>query len=804
MTNFRNRIEKWFEAFAYVIYNHRIKALLLMLLLTMTIVSQIPKIKLDLSTEGFLHKDDQVLLEYNNFRDQFGRDEAVIIAIQPPNVFDAQFLEKLRKFHEALEEDVPYIDDITSMINARNTRGEGDTLIVEDLLEKMPVSEQEMTDFRKRVLNNQMYKNLMISEDGKMTAIMIKTNSHSSEGEAEDEFGGFETKETPNVSDNKTYFTDKENSEVVEAVNEIIKKYESDDFKVYIAGSPVVTHFLKRSMMKDVRKFMGLAVFAIALLLFIMFRKISGVIMPLIVVVLSLLSTLGLMAIFGVPIKLPTQILPSFILAVGVGASVHILAIFYQRFRENSDKAEAIAYSLGHSGLAVVMTHITTATGLLSFSRASVAPIADLGIFSSIGVMIALVNTLVLLPAMLAIVPIKIKVTRDGEKKELAMDRFLKGISSFSTSHPYKIIMVSALVIVISIAAITKVRFSHNVLGWFPQKNEIRTDTEKIDKELRGSMSLEVIVDTGKENGLYEPDMLNRLEKAAQYTESVTFKDVFCGKAWSLTSILKEINQALNENRPEFYAIPQNRELAAQEFLLFENSGSDDLEDVVDSQFSKARFTIKAPFGDAVQYEGFMDNVSKYFEDNFPDAKITYTGMMALLFKTVVNAIRSLAKSYLSALVVITILMIFLIGRVRIGLLSMIPNLTPILLMIGLMGIFSIRMDLFSMMVASIAIGLAVDDTIHFMHNFRRYYDESGDPVKAVHDTLHTTGRAMLVTTIVLSLGFFIYGFATMQNLKIFGLLTGFTVIMALAADYFLAPALMVVVNKPKIKEARG
>ncbi|MBW1642686.1 MAG: MMPL family transporter, partial [Deltaproteobacteria bacterium] len=490
MTNFRNRIEKWFEAFAYVIYNHRVKALLIMLILTIAIVSQIPKIKLDLSTEGFLRKDDQVLLDYNNFRDQFGRDEAIIIAIQPPNVFDVQFLEKLRNFHEALEENVPYIDDITSMINARNTRGEGDTLIVEDLLEKMPVSEQEMADLRKRVLSNQMYKNLMISEDGKMTAIVIKTNSYSSEGEAEDEFGGFETREEQSASDKSSYFSDKENSKVVMAVKQVMKKYETPDFQLYLAGSPAVTHFLKRSMMKDVRKFMGLAVLVIALLLFIMFRKLSGVIMPLIVVLLSLLSTMGLMAVFGVPVKLPTQILPSFILAVGVGASVHILAIFYQRFRENSDKAEAIAYSLGHSGLAVVMTHITTATGLLSFSTANVAPIADLGIFSSIGVMIALVNTLVLLPAMLAIVPIKIKVTKNGKKKELAMDRFLKGISSFSTSHPYKIIMVSALVIVISIAAITKVRFSHHVLGWFPQKNEIRTDTQKIDKELRGSMSL--------------------------------------------------------------------------------------------------------------------------------------------------------------------------------------------------------------------------------------------------------------------------------------------------------------------------
>ncbi|MCJ7773445.1 MAG: MMPL family transporter [Desulfobacterales bacterium] len=804
MTNFRNQIERWFETFARVIYNHRVKVLLIMLIFTIAAVYQIPKIKLDLSTEGFLHKDDQVMLEYNRFRGQYGRDEAIIIAIEPPKIFDTQFLEKLQKFHEDLKENVPYIDDITSMINARNTRGEGDTLIVEDLLEKMPVSEQDMAEFQERVLRNQMYKNLMISENGKMTAIVIKTNSYSSEQEGADDLGGFETEAGSETIKDKTapnkaaYFTDEENSKVVAAVNKIMKKYESEDFQIYLAGSPVVTHFLKRSMMKDVRKFMGLALSAIALTLFIMFRRISGVIMPLIVVFISILETVGLMAIFGVPIKLPTQILPSFILAVGVGASVHILAIFYQRLRDNTDKREAIVYSLGHSGLAVVMTHVTTATGLLSFSTANVAPIADLGIFSSVGVMIALINTVVLLPAMLAIVSIKSKAFKEGEHNGILMDRFLRGISSFSTSHPYKIIMVSALVIIISIAAITKVQFSHHVLSWFPKNSEIRLDTQKIDKELRGSMSLEVIVDTGKENGLYEPDMLNRLEKAAQYTELLTYKEVFAGKAWSVTAILKEINQALNENQSEFYTIPQDRELVAQEFLLFENSGSDDLEDVVDSQFSKARFTIKVPFWDAVQYEGFMNIVSHYFEKNFPDAKITYTGMMALLFQTVVNAIRSLAKSYISALVVITLLMIFLIGRVRIGLLSMIPNLLPILMMIGAMGIFSIRMDLFSMLVASIAIGLAVDDTIHFMHNFRRYYDESGDPVKAVYDTLHTTGRAMLVTTIVLSLGFFIFAFATMRNLVTFGMLTGFTVIIALAADYFLAPALMVVANKPK------
>jgi hypothetical protein len=577
----------------------------------------------------------------------------------------------------------------------------------------------------------------------------------------------------------------------------VIEKYRAPDFNIFLTGSPVVTHFLKRSMMADMRKFVVLAIVTVAILLFVMFRRIFGVLLPLLIVVLSLLATIGIMALAGVAIKVPTQILPSFLLAVGVGTSVHILAIFYQRLQETNNKEEAIAYALGHSGLAVVMTNVTTASGLMSFATAEVAPVADLGLFAGIGVLLTFINTLVLLPAVLALVPIRTKRSRSGQSKSSLMGRFLSGVSHFSTTHPLKILVVSFLIVGLSIFAALQIRFSHDVLKWFPEKNEIRQATEKIDKELRGTLNLEVVIDAGKENELYNPALLNRIDKAAIHTESLELEDVFVGKAWSLSTILKEINQALNENRADHYSIPQNRDLIAQEFLLFENSGSDDLEDVVDSQFSKARFTIKGPFKDAVKYHRFLDTINRYFDENFPDATITLTGLMVLLARTVNNAIISMAKSYVIALVVITALMIILIGRFRIGLLSMIPNLAPILLMIGVIGATPLKMDLFTMMVASIAIGLAVDDTIHFMHNFRRYYEQSGDPKQAVYETLNTTGRAMLVTTIVLSIGFLIFVFATMNNLFAFGLLTAFTILMALAADYLVAPALMVLVNRP-------
>jgi len=808
MTNVRNTVEIWFASFARIIYRNRIKTLLIMAVLIAAITTQLPKLTIDISMEGFLHKTDPTLIEYNDFRDQFGRDEVIIVAIRSPEVFEGGFLEKLRRLHQDLEENVPYVEDITSLINARNTRGEKDELIVEDLLENWPETPEEIVSIRDRTLDNPLYENLLISEDGTMTTIVIKTQTHSSAGGDTDVLEGFEDSEDLGLTnsgtpDEKKYLTDEENSEVVLTVDKIAKKYKSVDFEIYIAGMPSVTHFIKQSMIKDVRRFLLLSFVTIAILLFIMFRRVTGVVLPLLIVVLSLVSTIGLMAAFKTPIKLPTQILPSFILAVSVGYSVHILAMFYQSFLKSGSREEAIAYSIGHSGLAVVMTAATTAGGLFSFSTSEVAPIADLGIFAGTGVLLAMVYTIILLPALLAVIPVRTLKTRKDKSRDRTIERLLEKVGLIATGHPYKILVISTVIMVLSIVGAMKIHFSHDVLKWLPKENSSRIATETIDKELRGSVNMAIIIDTGKENGLYDPDLLNRMEETAAYLETLEAGKVFAGKAWSLTTILKETNRALHENRQEFYAIPQNRNLIAQELLLFENSGSDDMEDFTDSQFSKACLMVKLPFLDIVAYTEFFEKVNDYLREMYPDVKITVTGMSAIMFRTVNNAIASMGKSYLYALGVITILMIILIGRVRIGLLSMIPNLAPIIATLGVMGWFAIPMNLFTMLVGNIAIGLAVDDTIHFMHNFRRYFEESGDAKAAVMETLHTTGRAMLITSCVLSIGFFIFMFATMNNLIQFGFLTGLVIILALFADYFIAPALMVIVNRPEKKGYR-
>ncbi len=801
----RQRIEAAFAAFGHLVYRRHWAALLLMLGLAFGLASQLPKLTMDTSTEGFLHKQDPALLAYDTYREQFGRDELVLVAIEAPDIFDRGFLTRLKKLHEELRDKLPYLDDITSLVNARNTRGAAGELIVEDLLEHWPQSDAELKAIRERALANPTYRNMLLSPDGTITTIVIKTDAYTG-GASTDVMAGFDsTAPTPPAA--RKPLTDAQNSEIVAAARAIVARYDAPDFRVRLAGTPVVTDVLKKSMQQNMKRFMGMALIAIGVVLFLMFRRLSGVVLPLLTVALSLVSTLGLMARLGIPFKLPTQILPSFLLAVGVGASVHLLAIFFRRLqvlheagdaRESSaHKEEAISDTLGHSGLAIVMTSLTTAAGLASFAGAQVAPISDLGLVAAAGVLLALLYTLVLIPALLSIMPLKAKRSDSAKGRHARMDALLLGIAGIATRRSKAVLVVSAVIFAFGLAGAAQVRFSHTPYKWLPQSEPARQATDFMDARMKGASSLEVVVDSGKANGLYQPALLHGLDNLTHEVEGLHSGELFIGKSLALTDILKEINRALNENRAEAYVVPDDRELIAQEFLLFENSGSDDLEDFVDSQFSKTRFTMKMPWSDAILYGPFLDDIKARFQRALGnEVSITLTGMNALLSRTMAATIHSMAQSYVWAFAIITLMMIALIGDIRIGLISMIPNVTPVVLTLGVMGWLGLPLDLFTMLIGSIAIGLAVDDTIHFLHNYRRYHHDSGDTDLAVRETLLSTGRAMLVTSVVLSIGFFLYMFANLANLVNFGLLTGFTILTALLADFFLTPALMVQLHK--------
>jgi len=817
--DWRIRTEEKFHHFSDVIYDNKFKVLFVILAMVLGLASNLPNITFDTSTEGFLYKDDPQILAYNDFRNQFGRDEKIIIAIKTKDVFEPSFLKTLFALHSDIEQSVPYIKEVNSLKNARKTTGNEDELIVEDLFEEgIPVDAKQLAEIKQFALSNPIYENLYLSEDATFTTIIITTQTYTSIGvttESEsdmlesgfDDGSGFseessEASATPNTGDPDTekleFINVLETNQLIKAVEELIEKYQNDDMSIYIAGSPIVTKNLQASLISDMSTFILYVIITIALLLLVMFKRLSGIFLPLFIVVLTLLSTVGSMALAGAPITAMTQILPSLLLAVGVGASVHLLAMFYKKYDEVKDKKAAISYALGHSGLAIFMTSLTTAASLAAFSFSDIAPVANLGIFAALGVSYQLILTLIFLPALISLLPIKAKQHSVVEKPML-LDRLVHNLGVISFTYPKTIVSIAALIIIGSLTLASTMQFSHNPLHWFAADNKVRINTETIDKELKGSITIEVVLDTQKENGVYEPEFLNTIEEVTEKIYTFKGENYFIGKIISINDVIKEINKALNENKQSEYRIPQDKDLIAQEFLLFENSGSDDLEDIVDSQFSKTRLSIKAPWVDSVEYVALMDELEILLNDAFKEtATVSITGTLPILSDTITKSIKSSIESYIIAFGVIAILMIILLGSFKLGMLSMFPNLTPIMIGIALMVVLDMPLDMFTILIGAIAIGMVVDDTIHFMHNFSRYYAQTNNVDEAILLTVNSTGRAIFITSIVLSSGFFVFMFASMTNLYNFGLITGVVVLMAMASDLILVGAMMKLIIKPK------
>jgi len=801
----RDRIGEGFERWGRLVVRRRWPAIVGMLLLAAGVGAQLPRLEIDNSVEAFLHEDDPSLIHYNEFRDRFGRDDVTVIAIRPREVFDLAFLEKLRALHEDLENEVPYLDDVTSLVNARATRGEGDELIVEDLLEEWPRSQADLVALRERVLANPLYLDSLVSRDGRLTTVTIEPVVYSPAGSEDAPLAGFEATEEaePSTTAKPRYMTDRENADMVKAVRKVMHRYRDSETEMFLAGMAVVEERLEDEMQADIARFLGLSTLVIVVVLYAFFRRVSGVVLPLLTVVLALATTLGGMALLGISLSLTTEILPSFLLTIGVCYSVHILAIFFQALDRGLAREDAICHALAHSGLAVLMTGLTTAGGLASFAWAEVAPVAELGIVGPLGVTLAVIFALVLLPALMAVVPL-----RDPGGVQRAKNAWLTdgvvACGRVSARHPWAVLGVSALLVVLASAGVSRLRFANDYFLWFPEGEPLVEATKLIDREFKGVVTLEAIIETGEENGLYAPDLLRRLEAVGRANHSFRQGELFIGKTVSLVDIVKETHQALNENRAAFYTIPDDRRLVAQELLLFENAGSDDLEELVDSQFSTARIRMKIPWADWMLYPEFLDEMRHHLVSILgEDVPFHLTGFCTVMARAASSFITTMAQSYTLALLIITPLMIFLLGSLGRGLLSMAPNLMPILLTLGLMGWLDIPLDMSTTLIGGIIIGLAVDDTIHFMHRFNRYFEQTRDAQRAVRDTLETTGTAMLFTSVVLGAGFLVFTFAYMQNVVVgFGLLCTFATGCAFLADVTLAPALMVLVTRREAEEA--
>ncbi len=813
----RAQIESGFSRWGEISATYPWRIVLTALVVIAFFASFLPNMTVDMSTEGYLHENDPARLVYDEFQVEFGRDERLILLLQSDHgLLTPQFLERLRSLHRRLEA-LPHVEKVDSLYNARRTYGQDDALIVRDLLEDWPESAADFAALREIIESSPLYRKLFVNATLDKTLLIVTPNTFRSDpapasAEALDDFdfsAGFES-DLPapaapsSVAEREAEFLGGDAIfELINTLKTIATEESGADFHIGLAGSPYMMHQLTYILGRDMFKFSFIGIFVIGLLLYLIFRRLVMVFLPVTIASASLFFTFALIAFLGKPVTTAVQILPSLLLAVGVGNSVHIFSVFFQAIERGQDKKQALAYALGHSGFAVVMTGLTTAGGLVSFISADMKPVSDIGIVSPLGILSTLMFSILLLPALIALSPIKSEGLHHNNSGWI--QRFLQACARISTRHPRRMVLAWFSLIGLSLILVAQIVPSHYPLNWFAPDSDLRASTEIIDAEFDGATYIEIVVDSGEENGLHDPELLHAVDEALRFMAQLEVNGVQIRNASSLLDISKELHQALHGNDPAYYRIPDERALIAQELLLFENSGSDDLDDIVDSAFRKMRVTLRAPFVDGVLYPEYLEVLEGGVREIIgARAEVTFTGIVNLLSRTVRVLIGDTIRAYLLAFLIISGLMMLMVGSVRTGLISMIPNLAPIIITLALMALLKIPLDAFTLLIGSIALGLAVDDTIHFMHNYQRYYARYGDSEKAVMETLNTTGRALLITSVVLSASFFVNIFGEMINLQNFGLLTSFCIIVAFFADALLAPALVTLLSQFKQKGAHA
>lgn len=736
--------------------------------------AQLPRLQIDTSIESFLRDDDPSILRYDAFRDEFGHDELITIAIQPHEVFDVIFLEKLQNLHARLETEVPYIDRVYSLINARSIEADADELVVDELLEVLPATPAAMESLMAKVMRSPLYRGALISEAGDVTSLLLRLRSSY---QADD--------------GNWHNLGEQQLQEVATAVQQLLFESDVDLGIVHVVGSPILTAELTIAMFENTALFTALTLLLVIILLAFMYRRLSGVLLPLLVVLATIPSTFGVLVLFEQPFQTPLATVPSFILAVAICASVHILSVFYLALDRGLDKKSAIEYAMSHSGLAVLFTSLTTAAGLCSFLGAELRTVANFGLTSAVGAMLSFFFSVSLLPALLALCPIS---SRPVMTKEAVpwVRKLTHWCAELSIRHYRSIVLMALAMIAISLLMATRVHFGNDLKAWFPADHRMNVSTEFVESAFTGSMQVEVVIDTGDVDGIKEPEFLQRVSTLQQWLQDYSSGDLVTGKVSSIVDLLSETNQALGNGDLSEYKLADSREMIAQELLLLELSGTDDLFEMVDEDYQIVRLSVNVPLLDAVDYGIFIRQLEEKLGQDFVQAiQVDVTGMTPVIARTAETVVSTTARSYLLAACLITVMMIFLLGGLKIGLLSMLPNLLPVIVVVGLMALFGAPLDTYSLPIGAIALGLAVDDTIHFMHNFKRYFDGGGNVDHAIRMTLDSAGRALTVTTVVMAVAFFVYTFASMVNIVQFGLFTGLCVLLAYFSDLIFAPALM-------------
>jgi hypothetical protein len=753
------------------------------------------QVTVDPSNESLLPQNDATVQYLKEFNRIFGSDEVIVVALHSPQLFTEENFALLSALTDRISQ-IPYVTQVISLINFKDVRSDIFGPVLKVPFEEVLSHKKTLQDFASEVIYNPLIENLLLSKDQKTTALLV----HISPREGDPFY----------------------RRKIVEGIREMVAearglgsgvesqkdkiKYPSSKLDFYVAGIPVEVTDLAEYIRQDQRVFLPFIFLIITLALSITYSTLLEIFLPLLVMLLSLIWTIGLYSLQGKALNAITTLLTPIVMVTSVENVIHFLNRYREDFYNLGDLQKALIKSFSIIAIPCFLTSFTTAIGFASLMVNPIPAVQDFGIYASLGAIFAYFLAMTIVPLTLVQVKAGKLDLRKGEKWDY-LEKLLKHLEEIILSKKNWILAITGVLLFISVVGLFRIKITTDIIRSFKSTAPLYQATQFIDEHLTGVNSLEITVQSPKRysepvegSGVQGPESevpLSRvtLKTLKKIEELQRFLDNFpeIVKTLSLVDLIKRLYQADHEDDPAFYRLPED-ESDLEEYLGFLTTSKDqEYLRFITEDLSLVRISCRVKAVGTDRSQQILHQIQAYVNRAFQDGEeVHITGSMLVLSNMSTYLVRNQIKSMAAALPLILISMGLLYRSTFIGLISAIPNLIPILMIYGFMGWTGIELSVPTAMISSIVIGLAINNTIYFLSRFKLEFPRLKDYTFAIQATLKNTGRAMIASSMILVLGFWVGIFGSFKPSIYFALLTGMTLLLALISNLVILPLILI------------
>ncbi|MEQ8290246.1 MAG: MMPL family transporter [Gammaproteobacteria bacterium] len=753
-----NSYPKW-------LLRHRLLVIITALVLVCMAASGLRHVTFTANYRVFFSDDNPQLIAFETLENTYVQNDNVLIVLAPDNgdIFTRENLAIVEEYTEKAWQ-TPYSNRVDSITNFQYTEAEDDDLIVRDLVtDARTLNTDELERVREIALQEPLLANRLIAPASDVTAINV-TVQYPRENEAV------------------------EGPEVVEFVRNMADEIRTrhPQMQVYLTGMAIMNHSFTESSKNDMATLVPISFAIMLFLLALLVGGFTGTFATLLVILFSILSALGIGAYLGMPLSPPSATSPTIILTVAIANCVHILVTFIQQLRMGTEKNSALVESLRVNLQPVFLASLTTSFGFLTMNFSDVPPFAHLGNFVALGVAFSFLLSVSLLPVLISLLPVRTRSQTDQD------DMLMRRLADFIIHNRTYLLWGMAAVIIILISMLPRNELNDVFVHYFDESVAFRTDSDFTTERLTGLYNIEYSLEAGEPGGISKPEFLQEIEAFAnwyrQQPETIHVN--------IYTDIIKRLNKNMHGDDESYYAIPEDRELAAQYLLLYEMSlpYGLDMNNQVNIDKSATRMTATLKTISSNELIALEERAQEWMKTNTQHISIADGTGTSLMFAHIGKRnIVSMLIGTAVALMLISMVLMLALRSIKIGLISLIPNLAPAAMGFGLWGMLVGEIGLSLSVVTSMTLGIVVDDTVHFLSKYLRARRENGlDAKAAVRYAFITVGRALIITSVVLVVGFLILSTSSFELNSGMGLLTAIVIAIALVADFlFLPPILM-------------